>query len=55
MELLTVQETAEMLKVTPITIRRYIAEGRPMLSHSITTLGSMAFASSAPEHQCSNP
>ena len=28
MELLTVQETAEMLKVTTITIRRYIAEGR---------------------------
>src|SRR5438552_18652280 len=28
MELLTVQETAEMLRVAPITIRRYIADGR---------------------------
>lgn len=28
MELLTVQETAQMLKVSPITIRRYIADGR---------------------------
>jgi excisionase family DNA binding protein len=28
MEFLTVQETADMLKVSPITIRRYIASGR---------------------------
>jgi excisionase family DNA binding protein len=28
MELLTVQETAALLKVNPITIRRYIADGR---------------------------
>ena len=28
MALLTVQETARMLKVTPMTIRRYIAAGR---------------------------
>lgn len=28
MELLTVQETARILKVAPITIRRFIAEGR---------------------------
>ena|SRR5437763_1151642 len=28
MELLTVSETAELLKVSPITIRRYIADGR---------------------------
>jgi excisionase family DNA binding protein len=28
MELLTVQETAAMLKLSPITIRRYIAAGR---------------------------
>ncbi len=28
MELLTVQETAQMLKVTPITVRRFIAAGR---------------------------
>ncbi len=28
MALLTVQETAKMLKVTPMTIRRYIAAGR---------------------------
>ena len=28
MELLTVQETAQMLRVAPITIRRYIADGR---------------------------
>lgn len=28
MELLTVQETAQMLKVAPITIRRYIQSGR---------------------------
>lgn len=28
MELLTVQETAAMLKVAPITVRRYIASGR---------------------------
>ena len=28
MELLTVQETAQMLKVAPITIRRYISSGR---------------------------
>ncbi|MBA2449306.1 MAG: helix-turn-helix domain-containing protein [Chloroflexi bacterium] len=28
MDLLTVQETARMLKVAPITIRRYIAGGR---------------------------
>ena len=28
MELLTVQETARLLKVTPITIRRHIAAGR---------------------------
>lgn len=28
MELLTVYETAQMLKVTPITVRRYIAAGR---------------------------
>jgi len=28
MELLTVQETAQRLKVAPITIRRYIASGR---------------------------
>jgi excisionase family DNA binding protein len=28
MELLTIQETARMLKVNPITIRRYIASGR---------------------------
>jgi excisionase family DNA binding protein len=28
MELLTVQETAEMLKVNPITVRRFIATGR---------------------------
>ena len=27
-ELLTIQETAHMLKVNPITIRRYIADGR---------------------------
>jgi excisionase family DNA binding protein len=28
MELLTVQETARMLKVNPITVRRFIADGR---------------------------
>ena len=28
MELLTVQETAKMLKVAPITVRRYIQSGR---------------------------
>lgn len=28
MELLTVYETAQILKVTPITVRRYIAAGR---------------------------
>jgi excisionase family DNA binding protein len=28
MELLTVQETAEMLRVNPITVRRFIADGR---------------------------
>jgi excisionase family DNA binding protein len=28
MDLLTVQETARLLRVTPITIRRYIADGR---------------------------
>jgi excisionase family DNA binding protein len=28
MELLTVQETAQLLRVTPITVRRYIAQGR---------------------------
>jgi excisionase family DNA binding protein len=28
MELLTVQETAQILKVTPITVRRFIAAGR---------------------------
>ena len=28
MELLTVQETAQLLKVSPITVRRYIASGR---------------------------
>jgi excisionase family DNA binding protein len=28
MELLTVQETARILRVTPITVRRYIAQGR---------------------------
>lgn len=28
MELLTVQETAEMLRVAPVTVRRYIASGR---------------------------
>jgi excisionase family DNA binding protein len=28
MELLTIQETAQMLKVNPITIRRFIADGR---------------------------
>jgi excisionase family DNA binding protein len=28
MEFLTVQETADVLKVSPITIRRYIASGR---------------------------
>jgi excisionase family DNA binding protein len=28
MEFLTVQETAEVLKVSPITIRRYISSGR---------------------------
>ena len=28
MELLTVRESAELLRVTPITIRRYIAAGR---------------------------
>jgi excisionase family DNA binding protein len=28
MDLLTVQETARMLKVNPITVRRYIADGR---------------------------
>src|SRR5690242_16911405 len=28
MELLTVQETAHLLKVTPITVRRFIAAGR---------------------------
>lgn len=28
MELLTVQETAQILKVAPITVRRYIASGR---------------------------
>ena len=28
MELLTVQETAQTLKVNPITVRRYIADGR---------------------------
>lgn len=28
MELLTVQETAQMLKVTPTTVRRYITAGR---------------------------
>jgi len=28
MELLTVRETAQLLRVNPITIRRYIADGR---------------------------
>jgi excisionase family DNA binding protein len=28
MELLTVKETAQLLRVSPITIRRYIASGR---------------------------
>jgi excisionase family DNA binding protein len=28
MDLLTVQETAEMLRVNPMTVRRYIASGR---------------------------
>ena len=28
MELLTIQETAQMLKVNPITIRRFIVDGR---------------------------
>jgi excisionase family DNA binding protein len=28
MELFTVQETARMLKVSPLTVRRYIADGR---------------------------
>ncbi len=28
MELLTIRETAQVLKVAPLTIRRYIAEGR---------------------------
>jgi excisionase family DNA binding protein len=28
MELLTIQETAQMLKVNPITVRRFIADGR---------------------------
>ncbi len=28
MELLTIQETAQLLKVDPITIRRFIADGR---------------------------
>jgi excisionase family DNA binding protein len=28
MDLLTVQETAQILKVTPITVRRFIAAGR---------------------------
>ena len=28
MELLTIQETAQMLKVNPITVRRYIESGR---------------------------
>ena len=28
MELLTVQETAQLLRVSPLTIRRYIADGR---------------------------
>ena len=28
MELLTIKETAQMLKVNPITIRRYIEDGR---------------------------
>jgi excisionase family DNA binding protein len=28
MELITVQETARMLKVSPLTVRRYIADGR---------------------------
>jgi excisionase family DNA binding protein len=28
MELLTVQETAQLLRVAPLTIRRYIQEGR---------------------------
>lgn len=28
MELLTVRETAQMLRVSPLTIRRYIADGR---------------------------
>ena|SRR5437762_11961845 len=28
MEFLTVQETARLLRVTPITVRRYIAQGR---------------------------
>jgi len=28
MELLTIRETAQMLKVNPITIRRFIADGR---------------------------
>src|ERR1700730_1815404 len=28
MELLTVQETARLLRVTPITVRRYISQGR---------------------------
>ena len=28
MELLTVDETARLLKVAPVTVRRYIAEGR---------------------------
>lgn len=29
MELLTVNEAAQMLRLTPITVRRYIASGRP--------------------------
>src|SRR5688572_18626973 len=28
MELLTVEETAQLLKVVPVTVRRYIADGR---------------------------
>ena len=28
MELMTVKEAAELLRVTPITVRRYIADGR---------------------------
>jgi excisionase family DNA binding protein len=30
MDLYTVQETAQMLKVSPVTVRRYIAAGRLM-------------------------